>query len=475
MLNRLHRIFACGVFFGLLFAPVAGEALFGNDLETLTEKYRQARSAAGKPGTAAWPGAVERKVAPILRRIGGLKDPEALKMLKREYSGTDAYLVASAGLAMIEGAGREGLEAAIKGFGKGSGWKTYSRVRVLDAIAASGKPAARDFVIKAATSGTSEMRVIAIGSLSNFPRDREACEALVDGLKSSHSMVRNASLQALHKFKVKEMVPALIARLGKEKDSARQSDILNLLVKRTGVNMGLVTRDWNKWWKETGDRFEFPKASELSASKANTVVVPTYFGLEVASKRVIFLVDASISMLQSASGPRKKLGKKNRNLKGAPGTKMAALKKELTSILKKLPDTTMVNIIFFNVGPIPWKSSLQPLRGRGRQEAIAFVNNLDCKFKTNIYDSLVLALKDRKADTLFLLSDGKPIGGTFTKPADILREIGAKNRVRGAKINCISFGQETPFLKQLAKQNGGVYRATSGGGGKKGDKGRKAN
>ena len=475
MLNRLYRIFACCVFFGLLFAPVASEALLGNDLEALTEKYRQARSSAGKPGTAAWPGAVERKVAPILLRIGKLKDPEALKMLKREYSGTDAYLVASAGLAMIEGAGKEGLEAAIKGFGKGSGWKTYSKVRVLDAIAATGKPNARDFVIKAATSGTSEMRVIAIGSLSNFPRSQEACEALIDGLKSSHAIVRNASLQALHKFKVKEMVPALIARLGKEKDSARQSDILNLLVKRTGVNMGLVTRDWNKWWKETEDRFEFPAASAAAASRANTVVVPTYFGLEVASKRVIFLVDASISMLQSASGPRKKLGKKNRNLKGAPGTKMAALKKELTSILKKLPDTTMVNIIFFNVGPIPWKSSLQPLRGRGRQEAIAFVNNLDCKFKTNIYDSLVLALKDRKADTLFLLSDGKPIGGTFTKPADILREIGAKNRVRGAKINCISFGQETPFLKQLAKQNGGVYRATSAGGGKKGGKGRKAN
>jgi hypothetical protein len=473
MSNRLYRILACSVFFGLLSPPVTSGALFGNDVDTLTAKYRQARSSAGKPGTAAWPGAVERKVAPILHRIGKLKDPEALKMLKREYSGTDAYLVAAAGSAMIEGGSAEGLEAAIKGFGKGSGWKTYSKVRVLDAIAATGKPAARDFVIKAATSGTSEMRVIAIGSLSSFPRNQEACEALLDGLKSSHSMVRNASLQALHKFKVKKMVPALIARLGREKDKGRQGDVLNLLVRRTGVNLGLVAKDWNKWWKETADRFEFPTASEVGAPKANTVVVPTYFGIEVASKRVIFLVDASISMLQSATGPKKKGRKKN--LKGAPGTKMAALKKELASILKKLPDTTMVNIIFFNVGPIPWKSSLQPLRGRGRQEAIAFVNNLDCKLKTNIYDSLVLALKDRRADTLFLLSDGKPIGGTFTKPADILREIGAKNRVRGAKINCISFGQETPFLKQLAKQNGGVYRATSGGGGgKKAGKGKNA-
>ena len=47
MLNRLYRIFACGVFLGLLFAPAGGEALYGNDLDTLTEKYREARSSAG--------------------------------------------------------------------------------------------------------------------------------------------------------------------------------------------------------------------------------------------------------------------------------------------------------------------------------------------------------------------------------------------------------------------------------------------
>ena len=463
MLKTPYRIFFCSFFFISFFAMAADDILFAAELDALSEKYQKARSAAGRPGTPAWANAVERKVAPILLRIGKLKDPEALKLLRREYTGTDPYIVAAAGLAMIGSGTDEGLEAAIKGFNRGSGWKTYARVRVLDAIAATNKPAARDLVIKSATAGTAEMRVIAIGSLSSFPRNPKACEAVIDGLKSSHVAIRNAALQSLHKFRVKEMIPALIERLGREKDKARQSDVLGLLVKRTGLNMGFVAKDWDKWWKEAGGRFEFPKASAAGAPRAKTVVVPTYFGLEVASNRVIFLVDASISMLQSATGPKKKGRKKN--LKGAPGTKMAALKKELTSILTKLPDTAMVNIIFFNVGPIPWKSSLQPLRGRGRQEAIAFVKNLDCKLKTNIYDSLVLALKDRRADTLFLLSDGKPIGGTFTKPADILREIGAKNRVRGAKINCISFGQETPFLKQLAKQNGGVYRSTKGGGG----------
>ena len=136
MFKKPSHVFFHGLLFLSFFTLAADDGLFANDLETLSEKYRQARGSAGKPGTAAWANAVERKVAPVLRRIGKLKDPEALKMLKREYSGTDPYLVAAAGLAMLDGGNEEGLEAAIKGFGRGSGWKTYSKVRVLDALAA---------------------------------------------------------------------------------------------------------------------------------------------------------------------------------------------------------------------------------------------------------------------------------------------------------------------------------------------------
>jgi hypothetical protein len=33
-----------------------------------------------------------------------------------------------------------------------------------------------------------------------------------------------------------------------------------------------------------------------------------------------------------------------------------------------------------------------------------------------------------------------------------------QNRVRGATIHCVAFGAESPFLKQLAEQNGGKYQ-----------------
>ena len=135
------------------------------------------------------------------------------------------------------------------------------------------------------------------------------------------------------------------------------------------------------------------------------------------------------------------------------------MKDELARILRELPSQTFVNIVAFHRSPFPWKKELQGLKGRGRDEAIGFVRGLTTGFGTNIYDTLELALEDRRVDTIFLLSDGRPVGGKYSDPDDIVREIGAINRVRGAKIHTIGFGRETDFLKDLAAQNGGEYRA----------------
>ena len=116
--------------------------------------------------------------------------------------------------------------------------------------------------------------------------------------------------------------------------------------------------------------------------------------------------------------------------------------------------------MYFHKVYVAWKKELHRLGGPGRREAIDFVQNLSCQWGTNIYDTLEFTLKDRRVDTIYLLSDGRPVGGKYSAPEDIIREIGAINRVRGAKINCISFGRETAFLKKLAAQNQGEYRAT---------------
>ncbi len=141
---------------------------------------------------------------------------------------------------------------------------------------------------------------------------------------------------------------------------------------------------------------------------------------------------------------------------------MKLLKKELSRILEELSEDTYVNIISFTRKPDPWKKALHSVKGRGREEAIRFVQEMPLGFGTNIYDSLELALMDKRVNTIFLLSDGAPVSGKYTRPEDIRREIGAINRVRGARIHCISIGgseEEVSFLKELAKENQGEYRA----------------
>ena len=80
------------------------------------------------------------------------------------------------------------------------------------------------------------------------------------------------------------------------------------------------------------------------------------------------------------------------------------LKKELSRILRELPEDSRVNIVSFARTFHAWKKELHPLAGPGREEALKFVQKLDCNWGTNIYDTLEFSLSDRRVDTIFLLS-----------------------------------------------------------------------
>ena len=179
---------------------------------------------------------------------------------------------------------------------------------------------------------------------------------------------------------------------------------------------------------------------------ADDVIVPKYFDMEVsATNRVAFLVDVSGSMTEPLETDKKV-------------RRIDVLKKELAGVIEQLPSETSVNIIAFNHNFKPWKKTLFPLRGRGRQLALKFVSTLQAASSTNVYDTLEFALQDEIVDTLFLLSDGEPTAGRFTEVDDVLREVKALNRSRSVSINAISFGEESELLEKLADQNRGEYK-----------------
>jgi HEAT repeat protein len=428
---------------------------------------------AGEGFKRAGPG----RLQVLLRLVAALK-LEAARGAVIESLGHPSAEVAQAAVEAIEriGLGDDAgkLEELLS---KGKKPSLALRIQILDALAVSGSESGMAVVMKAARDTDPETRAIALGSLGRRLAAPGAVEALIAGLEDPAHEVRNAALRALNRARARPMIGALIRFIEKEKDEKLRLDALQLLIRASGKNMGLLTDDWRKWWSVAEASFEFPKDDGKAITSVKSYDLE-YFGIEVSSKRIAFLVDASSSMLETvpvksrpedsddeagaAPGRTKGAGKGDGGNAGAEkrgrARKIDILKKELSRVIQKLPADTHINIVYFHSNYSSWKKELHPLAGPGRKQAVDFVQGLQNGQGTNVFDTLEFALKDKRVDTIFLLTDGLPTRGRLTEPAAIRREIGIQNRVRGATINCIAFGEESPLLKDLAAENGGVYR-----------------
>ena len=354
------------------------------------------------------------------------------------------------------------------------------RARALDALVASKRGI--EFAIGAASGKDPELRAVAMGSLALRAADPRAMKILLGGLEDLDSSVRNVALRSLRQVRVKSMIGALIRVVDSHPDESFKVRALELLVNASGQNFGLAAVDWKKWWAQSEAAFEFPKQEEEGITSVKKRGLE-YFGIEVSSKRLGLIADISSSMRrmvavkaesldeeeeeEAAGGdgrtrvaPVKKKKKKQGGVvvKDGKARKIDILKKELTRLLKKLPSDTSLNIITFDATYRSWQKVLQPLRGRGRAKALAYVARIATGSGTNVFDTLEFALKDKRVDTIYLLTDGLPTRGRITAPAAILEEIDVLNRARGVTIHTIAFGAESNLLMQLAERNGGQYR-----------------
>ena len=380
--------------------------------------------------------------------------------------------------AAIEALGKIGVgdtsEEIARAVTRGKGDLT-TRIRALDTLAAGGGTGV-DVVIEAARSRDAELRAVAMGSLALAVSNPRALDALLAGLGDKDPSVRAVALRSISRLRVKPMFGALIGALEPDKDPSFQVKLVETLVRVSGQNFGLAVEDWKKWWTVSEASFEFPKADDKSFTQVKQYDL-SYFGIEVSSKRLGFLVDVSSSMREMVAVKEGSLdddekdGARGRTRVGRGGggdaggkekegkaMKIDVLKKELSRLLRKLPADTHINIVNFDGDFAPWQKNLQPLAGAGRAKAVGYVEALNTGSGTNVFDTLEFALKDKRVDTIFLLTDGVPTRGRLTDPDAIIEEIKVLNRVRGVTIHTIAFGEESALLEKLAEQNGGQYR-----------------
>jgi len=452
------------------------EAVCASVLEALGKTKSEGVKAWIADGAFEDAGSDPLRLALVCRLAGDLKLEPARERLQKLVSHSSKR-VAGASLDALQRIGAGGSAAEIAAaIEKRKGKDDYVfRVQAMDALAALGTPEALEKVLGYAKGSDPEMRAIAIGSLRMFEGKTRVMEGLLGALGDPDEAIRANALWGLAEFRDKAMVGPLIHLL--EKDERLRVKTLEMLVKLTGQNMDLVAEDWKKWWEVAEPKFQLPDAKAKGTTQVKAREF-SYFGLEVSSKKIAFLVDASKSMDEqvpvklvpekSSGGNREggtSVGGKGGGngggripVKGGKAMKIDILKRELTSVIKKLPGDTHVNIVTFHREFTPWQSQLQPLAGSGRGRAVEFVKGIETRNGTNVFDTLEFALADKRVDTIYLLSDGLPTAGRFLDLPSITREVQALNRRRGVTIHCIAFGEESKLLEAIAKENGGQYR-----------------
>jgi uncharacterized protein YegL len=169
---------------------------------------------------------------------------------------------------------------------------------------------------------------------------------------------------------------------------------------------------------------------------------PSYYGIPINAKKVIFIIDTSGSM---------------------KGQRIINARKELIRTIDELPTSTSFNLVGFNSELSVWNSKLVTASPEVKTKATKWINQQDPEGATFTYDALKATL-DQQPEAVYLLTDGEPTGGTFVAPDAILDAIRQTNRYRRTTIHVIGVnpgpedGVFSQFMKNLAAQNWGQYR-----------------
>ncbi|MEE2890339.1 MAG: HEAT repeat domain-containing protein [Planctomycetota bacterium] len=282
----------------------------------------------------------------------------------------------------------------------------------------------------------------------------------IEALSDPAWQVRSAALRALAGVHDVRVVDALLDAMERE-DGVLLPQVVERLIAATGSDLGPDVMNWRKYWERERDRYNPVEIArkEQEREGGHTYVrkadpgaarTPSYFGVEIVSRRIAFVVDCSGSMSQQVTVPKEGGGNETMN-------RLELAKSELLTAITKLRPGTFFNLVRFSGNPVNLNPKPIKLSPKSVKSAKQFVLGLQPGGGTNIYDSLAEVLQAGDVDTIFFLSDGAPSMGTFVDPERILQEILRLNQESQVTIHTIAMGFTSAFMESLAAQNRGSY------------------
>lgn len=306
-------------------------------------------------------------------------------------------------------------------------------------------------------------------------REGEGVEAaLVAALDHPEWSTRLAALRELERRATPAAVGAIVGRLARE-DGRLRHELADALWRLTGQPLGTNAQAWAGWWKDHAEGFRALSAEELARRDAEqaerelrrttsaafvgddgetrflrdlSLEDEAFFGLQVVSHRVVFMIDVSASMDERLEEPLDR---------GRIRTRLELASSQLARILGQLDAVTRFRIVSFSGRVASWSEELRIATPEAVAGARAHVLGLQPAPGTNVYDGLRLAFADEAIDTVYVISDGEPTAGDVQDGSALRAIVREWNRLRGIEVHCISIGPELELLRGLARDSGGAY------------------
>ena len=251
-------------------------------------------------------------------------------------------------------------------------------------------------------------------------------------------------------------VDALVALVGDK--SVRVAAAAHRALQRlSGKDLGRDSELWAAWWASNRAAWKPPKGDlDRDVPDDPKRTAARYHGLDVATDAGVFVADLSGSMGDPVSAGDKR-------------TRWSVAQEELRATLAALPDSFVMNLVFFKDASQTAFDRPLRLNRPARDKAEAFIAAAAPSHRGDLLGGVLAALASDDVDTVFVLSDGDPSGGDIVDRSRVRAAIRQRNRMRKCVIDTIGFGARTAadrgLLENLAKDSGGraVFRAMGDG------------
>ena len=303
-----------------------------------------------------------------------------------------------------------------------------------------------------------------------------------DCLKSEAWPVRREAIAVLEGINATKILRPLIEALARE-DGRLRDDIRDALRRLTSQNFDSDPEDWKRWYTENRAELEgpAPTTSLFGAFKAKGPAPEkkSVYGIESRSRRILFIIDTSGSMKEKIAQAKGTITGPDADSDELNMTKIEIAKKHLRNSIRMLEPEASFNIVAFGTHVIRWKETMVKGDMQTKNEAYAFVRDMEAAGGTWAYGALQEAFRmagqgildkhyDPVVDTVYFISDGAPTNNDMDKPEfqdpeEILAAVREWNRIGKMIIHAVAIdpkaggGTFIGFMKKLAAENGGQY------------------